>query len=338
MSVYRAHFGRLLELDEQIRAGKYPNCTSFARHWEVSTKTVQRDVEFLRDSRGAPLAYDRDRRGYYYTDPSWQLKRLDLTEGELFELAVAQRMASQYRGTPIAASLQALFGKVRAALPSPVNIDPVDVQTGFSFHGHPTRDVDEATWHTIARALRDRRILTISYRGYGAAKAVARRLVPIHLTCLDGEWALVAHTESRAPDATQHAHPALFALSRMTSASVTQDPAPTIEFDPDTFFANRFGRFIGKPGRVYDVEIRFDATVAPGVLERRWHPKQTVRRERGGSIVISFPAPAIYEAKRWVLQWGAAAEVLAPAELRDAVAKSARLMRGVYAKRRASEE
>lgn len=60
MSVCRGHFGRLLELDEQIRARKHPNCTSFRRDWEVSTKTVQRDVEVLRDSRGAPPADDRN--------------------------------------------------------------------------------------------------------------------------------------------------------------------------------------------------------------------------------------------------------------------------------------
>ncbi len=49
MHIYRGTFRRLLELDARIRAGSHPNCSSFAREWEVSAKTVQRDLEFLRD-------------------------------------------------------------------------------------------------------------------------------------------------------------------------------------------------------------------------------------------------------------------------------------------------
>jgi hypothetical protein len=83
MPLYRSQFHRLLSLDERIRAGKYPNCTSFAREWEVNEKTIQRDIEFLRDSRGAPLVYDAAHKGFAYADgngasragqsESWQL-------------------------------------------------------------------------------------------------------------------------------------------------------------------------------------------------------------------------------------------------------------------------
>jgi Ankyrin repeats (3 copies) len=62
---------RLLALDRLIRDGKYPNALTFAREWEVSQKTIQRDIEFLRDMLGAPIKYDRAQNGYYYTDQQW---------------------------------------------------------------------------------------------------------------------------------------------------------------------------------------------------------------------------------------------------------------------------
>jgi len=37
---------RLLALDQLLRTSKYPNCTSFAVDWEISTKTAQRDIDF----------------------------------------------------------------------------------------------------------------------------------------------------------------------------------------------------------------------------------------------------------------------------------------------------
>ena len=39
---------------------------------EPSTRTIQRDIETLRD-QGAPIEYDRHRHGFYYAQQSWQL-------------------------------------------------------------------------------------------------------------------------------------------------------------------------------------------------------------------------------------------------------------------------
>src|SRR5438309_226802 len=40
---------RIAALDRAIRAGEYPNAWTIARELEVGHRTVQRDVEFLRD-------------------------------------------------------------------------------------------------------------------------------------------------------------------------------------------------------------------------------------------------------------------------------------------------
>lgn len=58
---------RLLDLDRRIRRGEYPSAVKMAQVWECNRRTISRDVEFLRDSLGAPLAYDRMRRGYFYS-------------------------------------------------------------------------------------------------------------------------------------------------------------------------------------------------------------------------------------------------------------------------------
>jgi len=312
MNAYRAQFGRLLALDDLIRAGKCPNCSSFAREWEVSAKTVQRDVEFLRDSRGAPIEYDPDRRGYIYKDPSWRLESLDLSEAELLQLAVAERMAAQFRGTPISATLTRVFEKLRAALPGRTKIDPIDVHTRFSFHGHPVRGVPKTIWRTVARALRDDRWLQVTYRRYGAPAAKVHEVEPVHLASLDGEWTLVARIRGRD-------FLTLFSLSRVQRAKVLATSCTRIDFDPEQFFANRFGRFVGDPGNVQEITVRFTKEAAPGVLERTWHPKQSIEKHHDGSVVLRFPAPALYEVQRWVLQWGSEAEVLEPMALRRAL-------------------
>ena len=61
----KSQYTRVLALDRKIRAGEYPNCLNFAADYEISQKTAQRDIDFLRDECGAPIAYDRVRKGFY---------------------------------------------------------------------------------------------------------------------------------------------------------------------------------------------------------------------------------------------------------------------------------
>ena len=112
----KAQFPRLLELDRQIRAGDYPNCLKFSGEYEVSQKTIQRDIDFLRDQMNAPIEYDRERQGFYYKDTTWFLPALSLSEGDLFVLLVASKALEAYRGTPVAKELERVFTKITDCL------------------------------------------------------------------------------------------------------------------------------------------------------------------------------------------------------------------------------
>ncbi len=74
---FKPQYRRLLFIDGEIRKGKYPNCTGLAREWEVSPRTVQRDIDYLRWELGAPMEYDAIRHGFHYTDRSWFLPSVD---------------------------------------------------------------------------------------------------------------------------------------------------------------------------------------------------------------------------------------------------------------------
>ncbi|MBR5033224.1 MAG: leucine-rich repeat protein [Treponema sp.] len=58
---------RLLHIHEKIKSGCYPNSKQLAYDLETSEPTINRDIEYLRDSRDAPIQYDFTNRGYYYT-------------------------------------------------------------------------------------------------------------------------------------------------------------------------------------------------------------------------------------------------------------------------------
>lgn len=59
---------RLLQIHGKIKSGCFPNSKQLAYDLETSEPTINRDIEYLRDSRGAPIEYDHVNRGYYYTE------------------------------------------------------------------------------------------------------------------------------------------------------------------------------------------------------------------------------------------------------------------------------
>ena len=59
----------MLRLHERMAGGLYPNCRKMAEELEVSAKTIQRDINFMRDQLALPIYYDDLRVGFGYTRP-----------------------------------------------------------------------------------------------------------------------------------------------------------------------------------------------------------------------------------------------------------------------------
>lgn len=47
----KPQFKRWLAIDREIRAGNYPNCTSFAARFELGPKTIWRDIDYMKYQR-----------------------------------------------------------------------------------------------------------------------------------------------------------------------------------------------------------------------------------------------------------------------------------------------
>jgi proteasome accessory factor B len=309
---YYALFHRLLELDSRIRGGKYPNALSFSQEWEVSQKTVQRDIEYLRDSLGAPLEYDRIRKGYRYTDKTWFLPALNLSAEELKALLLAQCALEPFRNTPLARHLQQVFRKIAEAMPERLPVPPEIVFSRFSFVSPAAKPINEKIWSTIVTALLTQRSVKMSYRRASDGSGTERTVDPYHIANLHGEWYVFALCH-RAKALRQ------FGIPQIQKAELTTEPFELPrDFDIQKLLANAFRRqVLGE--KMYKVRLRFDASVADRILERQWHPRQKSKRLTNGAVEIAFETPGLFEVSRWVLSWGAHATVLGPKELQDRV-------------------
>jgi len=317
MNGNRKQFARWKHITSRLREGRRITASTLAADLEVSVRTIQRDLDALRDDCGAPIDYDKSSRTLLLSEPDWQLQPLRLTESELFHLVIAGGMAGQFRGTPIAQGLERLFRKLAAALEEPIDLDIGQLGGRFSFHGAPARPFHPKLWKSVVRALRQNRRLRIQYRAAGYRLPAEFIVEPLHLSCRRGDWYLLAGRPSKEGSR-------VYALSRIQSARVLRQTSKAPASGSKVHAQKTFARFVAGKGLMpIKVRIRFNKQSAEWVREREWHPEQSITEHRGGGLTLSMPIDGTKEAVSWTLSWGSNARVLAPKWLKEHVLKEA---------------
>ena len=124
---------RIQWIDSQIRANRFPNCSGIAEEFCISKRQASRDIEYMRDSLNAPLEYSPERYGYYYTDGTFVLPGVMVTETEKQALAYLAEQFKESKSS-IASGLADLFSKLTGqGIPKPEKIPglpriPIDEQ------------------------------------------------------------------------------------------------------------------------------------------------------------------------------------------------------------------
>lgn len=319
---YRSMMHHLMLIDEQIRSKGCPNASTMARDLELSVRTISRKIEFMRDVLRAPIEYDSSRKGYYYSQPNWSLPSIRITEGELLGLAMAEMALHAYKGTPLEDYLKGVADKIEAALPREVDVDPTQLASVFRFNLGPVAIIDPKNWELLAKAIRERCVIEMTYYNITNDKIVERTIDPYLLRCYRGDWYLIGRDRNTG-------HIPMFHLARIRKLKVTKKRFEVKDgFSPDEYLGGTFGVFESK--KRDKVRIQFTGFAARYIPERQWHPSQKLTKRKDGSIVLEMTLADIEEVGRWVLTWGAEAKVLGPRELIEFVRESVREVAGVY--------
>ncbi|MBX6312542.1 MAG: WYL domain-containing transcriptional regulator [Isosphaeraceae bacterium] len=306
---------RLAALDRAIRAGQFPNAATLARALEVSARTVQRDIEFLRTRMKAPLVFDARCNGYTYADPDYQLPLLNLTEGELVALFLAERVLQQYRGTPYAADLARAFTKLTAGLTGSVTVDLRHLGMVHSFRTTAPGPLDPALFRTLVTAALERRRVMLTYWTAARETVTQRAVDPYHLASVDGQWYLIGHCHLRG-------EVRMFVPARIRALEPTEVTfEPPADFRIEDYLARSFTVLRGGDGELHRVRLRFTGEAVKYVRERIWHPSQTTEETAAGDLIVSLEVSHLREVERWALSWGRDCTILEPQALRDRVAR-----------------
>ena len=299
-----------MEIHESVNRGNYPNASTLARKMEVSTKTIHRDIQFMRDRWDLPIEFDPAYNGFKYTRPVDSFPMLQINEGELFALLIAEKALQNYRGTVFEKRLSAAFQKIAESLPDAVSIHLNEWDEALSFRHTGEAEVEVEIFDKVSQATAKRRQLKIRYRKPNQ-KPEERVIDPYQLANINNEWYLYAFDHKRRD--IRCFVPARILEVESTGKSFDRPDSFTL----DNYLADSFGVYKGDES--YDIRVRFTKTVAPFIKEKNWHPTQQIKNLKDGSVELSLQLSHLSDVQRWILGWGSQATVLAPKELAEAV-------------------
>ena len=303
---------RIMQIHELLQGRKYPNCKGLSIDFEVSAKTIQRDIDYMRDQMQLPIDYDSVRRGFLYTKEVKNLPMVALTEGEIVALLVAHRAAEQYRGTPFEKSLRSAFERLIEGLPSRTEISLRDLSAAVSFRpsGLPTSDLE--SFQVLSGALLESQEVAFQYKKPGDGFETERRVHPYHLGCIGGIWYLIAFDLGRKAIRT-------FALARISKLkNLNRRFTRPKDFSLEEMLGESFSAF--ESTNAQEVRILLDPLAASLTGERKWHPSQKLTFRKDGSADLTLTVGRAPDLETWILGWGPRAKVLAPIALKNRIA------------------
>jgi len=306
---------RMLRIHQALQSRSYPNATQLAAELEVCTKSVHRDLDFMRDRMQLPLEFDWARKGYYYTQKVNAFPMIQISEGELVAVVVAEKALQQYRGTSFEKPLLSAVKKMQQLLPETVSVHLADLGRTISFRTRAEPTLDLGIFDSLAKATARQQQLEITYRKPGQKQPEKRLIDPYHLANINGEWFLFAYDHLRQDIRT-------FVPTRVLAARPTGHRfSPNKKFSLEKRLQGSFAVHSG--GGDFQVVLRFDPDVADYIREKKWHASQRIRELKNGGVELSMRLSSLEEVQRWVLTWGGKAVVVSPAELRRSVRAAA---------------
>jgi predicted DNA-binding transcriptional regulator YafY len=301
---------RLLAIVLELQARGQARAEDLARTFEVSKRTIYRDITALSEAKvpivASPGTGYRLMEGYF-------LPPLSFTPDEAAILVLGAHAVHFAVDAPYRKALHMALRKLEAVLPPAARARAQELYQSMRIFGGWASAADADKLGAIRGAILERRVVRLQYHSPRHPAPEERDVEPYGLTFYRGVWHLSAYCRLRR-DMRE------FRLDRVDAFAVLEE-----QFERDPAMAARGRRDPDR--RALVVRVRF----APSVL--RW-----VREERHWGFrseepdgVMTFAVDEPGDIAPWLLRWGAAAEVLEPAAVMRALHTEAEKIANMYA-------
>lgn len=309
---------RLLSILLLLQTRGRMSATALAREFEVSVRTIHRDIDQL-SAAGVPVYADRGRGGGFQLMEGYRTNLTGLTQSEAETLFLAG-LPGPAAQLGLAETLTAARLKVMAALPS--KVQPCADRIAARFHLDPVgwfRNSEPLpSLQPVARAVWSERYLDLRYRRAGQNEFRKLKLGPLGLVLKGGIWYLVAQNGKSVRT---------YRISNIFGAQMLEERFTR----PRKFDLPEYWR---QTSRDYEAGLYHESAtirLSPRGLERievlgpivvDAATRTAGKPDRRGWVRCTIPIESIDIAVRDLLRLGEEVEVLGPAALRRTMANT----------------
>ncbi len=279
-----------------------------------STRSLRRYLAILSNA-GFPLYFDRPANAYRFAD-GYSLKRLDLSSGELFGLVALRSLGASIGGT-IGASIDDVAEKLVGSAGSGVRAR-IEAGSPVAFRLSEIRldERGDRAFALLSSAERASRSVRFAYRDK-EGKPSTRTVDPYGFIINAGRVYCVAHDHTRRDMRT-------FAVDSVSDPVVlARTFVRPNDFSVESYAAASISGVL-HGDETTAVRVRFAPRVAKAAIAARIVAERQLKQRRDGSVEIVYQVADVDELVRWVLGWGAQAEIVSPRAARARIATLAK--------------
>lgn len=308
---------RVLDLFYRLLRGERVNRASFAEEYEMSERSVERDMRTIREAlEDTEDTLAADGQGNYYLKAG---KQREFTEMEVLFIAkvlLGNRALCKEEMATIIRGMNSLFpSSIRMEIKNAIQ-NEMDQYVGPQ-HGKKLLRLAWELNHAMERQVK----ISLAYRKL-SGEEVTRKVLPISIVSSECYLYLIGFFEE-----TSYPYPAFFRLDRIVRAEVTEE-----HYNPKLYKDYNIGRMkkciqFMYAGKLMNVKVACRQEAVEAIRDRLPN-SHVVGKEYGRTILAARVFGEGFW--RWAMQNGDAIEVLEPEELRRKVAEEAKKITQLY--------
>ncbi len=286
----KMQISRLFEIVYILLDKKTVTASELAKHFEVSTRTIYRDVEII-STAGIPIFMSKGKGGGISLLDNFVLNKSVLSEQEQQEILSALQGlgATNYPDTD----------KVLSKLSLIFNKNSQDwIEVDFSDWSD-----NKDKWDIIKTSILSKNIIAFDYySSYG--EKTTRKVMPVKLWFKQKTWYLKAFCIDKQSMRT-------FKLTRIKNLQMTNEVFDNIINESDIIPCNTI------PNNLVTVILKIDASQAYRVYDE--FEENQVEKNEDNSFIVTFAFPEDEWVYGFILSFGCFAQVLEPPHIREII-------------------
>lgn len=302
---------------------------------DIDRRSVYRQIALIQDL-GFPLYDDKQplekkkrwklMDGYLKKLPNIKVPNIELSLSEILALYLLKSEGRVYKGTEIEKAIDSAFVKIGLFASNDFAEKLKKVKGIFMSSSKLVKDYSgkEDVIGSLTEAMLQNKVCVVRYLPFAdnvAGKVYEYQIDP--LSFFEHNGGLYFFVRMKDSGLIR-----MLAVDRIKELNITKEafeyPA---DFDPEEILAPAFGIIYDDP---IEIKIWFSPDQARYIKEREWSKNQKITDQPDGSISLAMKTSGWGDIKKWVLSYGAEAEVLEPKKLRNEIKKELKTTNKLY--------